>query len=390
MLRAVLAVVLTLCLTTLLAAADGVVRLATFNVQELSWKKLQDVDADGKGNNAQLLAAAAIIRQVRPDVLLLNEIDYTGPVDADGETDRNAAQLFVERYLKQDHPGSKGIDYPHLFYRATNTGMPVGIDLNNNGKADDPNDAYGFGRYPGEYGMALLSRFPIDDKQARTFRKLLWKDMPGHMIPDGKDGRPAFYTDEQLKVFRLSSKSHWDVPVKIGDRWVHLLCSHPTPPAFDGPEDAHGRRNHDELRFWCDYLTGGDSAPWIRDDSGAAALFPSNAAFVVMGDLNADMRRGDTVAGKRPIACLLNHPRLIDPKPQSPGAMADAGPRERFPETVMHKTSHFGRLDYVLPSKNLILKETGVFWPGPGETLADEAKTASDHRLVWIDVSIVE
>ena len=78
-------------------AADGVVRIATFNVQELSWKKLQEVDAGGKGNHPQLLAAAAIIRHVRPDILLLNEIDYTGPVDADGATDRDAARLFVER-----------------------------------------------------------------------------------------------------------------------------------------------------------------------------------------------------------------------------------------------------------------------------------------------------
>lgn len=388
--RAVLAVLISLSLAPHLTAAEGVVRIATFNVQELSWKKLQEVDADGKGNNAQLLAAAAIIRQLRPDVLLLNEIDYTGPVDADGETDRHAARLFIERYLTGDSASGKRLEYPHLFYRATNTSMPAGIDLNNNGKADDPNDAYGFGRYPGEYGMALLSRFPIDNQQARTFRKLLWKDMPSHIIPDGKDGRPAFYSAEQLKVFRLSSKSHWDVPVRIHGRTIHLLCSHPTPPVFDGAEDAHGRRNHDELRFWCDYLTGGDSAKWIRADTGAAASFASDADFVVMGDLNADMQRGDTVVGQRPIACLLNHPRLIDPQPQSTGAVADAGSRERYPDTVMLKTSHFGRLDYVLPSKNLPLKGTGVFWPAPGEPFAEAAKTASDHRLVWIDVSMTE
>lgn len=369
-------------------AADGVVRIATFNVQELSWKKLQDVDADGKGNNPQLKAAAAIIRTVRPDVLLLNEIDYTGPVDADGPLEKNAARLFVERYLTGDDAHGKGLDYPHLFYRATNTGMPSGIDLNNDGKPDGPNDAYGFGKYPGEYGMALFSKFPMDETKARTFRKLLWKDMPGNLIPDGKGDRPKFYTAEQLNVFRLSSKSYWDVPVQIGGKTVHLLCSHPTPPVFDGPEDAHGRRNHDELRFWCDYLTGGDTAKWIRDDAGNTAPFASDAAFIVLGDLNADMQRGDTVAGIRPIECLLNHLRLVDPKPQSAGAAADARPRERFPETVMLKTSHFGRLDYVLPSKNLPLKATGVFWPGPQEPLAEDAETASDHRLVWIDLTL--
>lgn len=371
-----------------LSAAEGVVRIATFNVQELSWKKLQEVDAEGKPNNPQLKAAAAIIRQVRPDVLLLNEIDFTGPVDADGPLERNAARLFIDRFLKEDDADSKGIDYSHLFYRATNTGMPSGIDLNNDGKLDGPNDAFGFGRYPGEYGMALLSRFPIDEAKARTFRKLRWKEMPGNLIPDGMGDRPKFYSAEQLKVFRLSSKSHWDVPVMIGGKTVHLLCSHPTPPVFDGPEDAHGRRNHDELRFWCDYLTGGDAAQWIHDDAGHATPFANDAAFVVLGDLNADLQRGDTVAGIRPIACLLNHPRLTDPRPQSAGAVADASSRERFPDTVMLKTSHFGRLDYVLPSKNLPLKATGVFWPEPNEPLAKAAETASDHRLVWIDLSL--
>ena len=55
----------------------------------------------------------------------------------------------------------------------------------------------------------------------------------------------------------LSSKNHWDVPVRIGKRTLHLLISHPTPPAFDGPEDRNGKRNHDEIRFWRDYLTAG-------------------------------------------------------------------------------------------------------------------------------------
>ncbi len=371
-----------------LSAAEGTVRIATFNVQELSWKKLQDIDANGKGNNAQLQAAAAVIRQVRPDVLLLNEIDYTGPVDADGPLERNAAWLFLDRYLKDDNETSQGIDYPHLFYRATNTGMPTGIDLNNDGDANGPNDAYGFGKYPGEYGMALFSRFPIDEAKARTFRKLLWKDMPSHLIPDGTGDRPAFYTAKQLNVFRLSSKSHWDVPVMMGDKTVHLLCSHPTPPVFDGPEDAHGRRNHDELRFWCDYLTGGEAAKWIHDDAGHAAPFAADATFVILGDLNADMQRGDTVAGVRPIEGVLKHPRLVDPQPESAGSVADAGTRDRFPDTAKLKTARFGRLDYVLPSKNLSFTATGVYWPGPQDADADIVKTASDHRLVWIDVRV--
>ena len=63
-----------------------------------------------------------------------------------------------------------------------------------------------------------------------------------------------WYSPEVLRSLRLSSKSHWDLPVRIGRRTVHVLASHPTPPTFDGPEDRNGTRNHDEIRFWAEYV----------------------------------------------------------------------------------------------------------------------------------------
>lgn len=62
-----------------------------------------------------------------------------------------------------------------------------------------------------------------------------------------------------LQVLRLSSKSHWDVPIDIplGDgvtQRVHMLLHHPTPPAFDGQEGRNLRRNHDEIRLFADYV----------------------------------------------------------------------------------------------------------------------------------------
>ncbi|MDZ4685980.1 MAG: endonuclease/exonuclease/phosphatase family protein [Planctomycetaceae bacterium] len=372
-----------------LPAVERTVRIATFNVQELNWIKLQEVDGAGRGTHPQLVAAAEIVQRVRPDVLLLNEIDYTGPVDADGQppADRDALGEFLKRYLRHSQNGAEPIEYPHRFYRPSNTGVPSGLDFNNDGDANGPNDAYGFGRYPGEYAMALVSRFPIDAAHARTFRKLLWKDVPSHVMPDGRDGRPAFYAPATIAAFRLSSKCHWDVPVTIDGQTVHLLCSHPTPPVFDGPEDAHGRRNHDELRFWSDYLTGGDAAKWIRDDAGRTGGLPEDAAFVVLGDLNAEPVRAEAAYGRRPIEWLFRHPRVFDPQPQSPGGRADSNPAG-LANYLPFKTSHFGRLDYALPSRNLAVKESGVFWPGPTEPLHAAAETASDHRLVWVDVLI--
>ena len=50
------------------------------------------------------------------------------------------------------------------------------------------------------------------------------------------------------------------------------------------------------------------------------------------------------------------------------------------------------RADYVLPRKNLQLVDAGVFWPLASDPLFRLVGTfpfpTSDHRLVWIDVTV--
>ena len=82
-------------------------------------------------------------------------------------------------------------------------------------------DSHGFGRFEGQFGMVVLSRYEIVVDDVRTFRTFRWKDMPGARLPARLDGTP-FYSDEALEVLRLSSKSHWDVPVRIGEEVVTL------------------------------------------------------------------------------------------------------------------------------------------------------------------------
>jgi len=318
---------------------------------------------------------------VRPDVLLVNEIDF------DAEQRKNAA-AFRDRYLKVSQNGHKPIDYPHIFVAPVNTGVPSGHDLDNDGSAAGPADAFGYGRYPGQYGMALYSKYPIDTQAARTFQKLLWKVMPKNLMPDGQSGKPAWYSAEEVAILRLSSKSHWDVPVKIGDRVVHVLASHPTPPVFDGPEDANGRRNFDEIRLWADYLTGGEAAAYIEDDQGSRGGLPRDASFVILGDLNADPAKDKPTYGQLPIAQLLKHPRVQDPVPKSDGAAAHFA---SYPGDKATPTSHFGRVDYALPSKDLTVKSSGVFWlasSDPLNKLVADRESSSDHRLAWVDVVV--
>ncbi len=359
------------------------VRIATFNIFELSCAKIEAVDANGRrGEHAQVRKAATILRHVQPDIVLINEIDYS--------PDPDCAKRFSELYLENPRDSLAPLVLPHRVYLPVNTGVPSGFDLNNNGRTDDPEDAFGFGRYPGQYGMAVFSRFPIDAAAVRTFQHFPWKDMPGHHMPDGRDGRPAHYAEAEANGLRLSSKSHWDVPVTIGARVIHLLASHPTPPIFDGPEDANGRRMFDEIRFWADYLTGGLTASYIVDDRGTRGGLPAEESFIVMGDLNADPVQDERVYGRSAVSQLLEHARVQDPKPVSDGEWTWNRPTP-YPGDNRSRTTVFGRIDYVLPSRDLQVAGTGVWNPpanDPRRALVTAPDPASDHSLVWLDLRI--
>ena len=344
------------------------IRVATFNIQELSQLKLDAVDGRGVGTDSQLLAAAQVIKRIRPDVVLLNEVD----VAMHRAELAHTARLFVERYLRQD---PDPISYVHVFAAPSNTGLLSGFDLDRNGVTADTSrsgerahgdDSWGFGVYPGQYGMAVLSRYPIDTSRVRTFQHFRWKDLPGNHLP------PGFWPDSVVVHVRLSSKSHWDIPVVIGGDTLHLLASHPTPPVFDGPEDRNGRRNFDEIGFWKHYL---DNHVGLVDDRGVPGGLPEGKSFVVLGDLNADPDRADTTYdGVRAMAQILGHARVQDPPPHRGVATA----------TFLGGT----RVDYVLPSRALEVIGGGVFAPDSIDDPAGAlmARGASDHRLVWVDL----
>jgi hypothetical protein len=255
----------------------------------------------------------------------------------------------------------------------------------------------------------MLSKLPIDREAIRTFRKFRWKDMPAARLPDDPE-TPApgdWYCAEILDAFPLSSKNHCDVPVVIGGRPIHLLVSHPTPPVFDGPEDRNGRRNHDEIRFWADYVSvaydrQGARTPYIYDDHGKPGGLPAEASFVVLGDLNSDPHDGD---GPAAIAQLLANRRLLHYcPPQSAGAgeqgRCQGGANARHRGDPRKDTCDAPdepgpgnlRIDYVLPSADLDVVASGVFWPATDDPLfrlvGAHPFPSSDHRLVWVDLEV--
>ena len=347
------------------------IRVATYNTS-LYGKKASEIVARLKSNHdSQAEKVAAIVQTVRPDVLLINEIDY----DEDGVT----VKLLEQNFFAKPQGDREPISYPYVYAAPSNTGVPSELDLNRNGKQDDPNDAFGYGVYPGQYSMAVYSRFPIDTSKLRTFQRFLWKDLPEALQPIHPLTKQPYYDEAAWNSLRLSSKNHIDVPIQIGGSVLHVLASHPTPPVFDGPEDHNGCRNHDEIRFWQLYLSAADSQVLV-DDLGCHGGLADSESFVIMGDLNTDPQDGDS--RRTAIQTLLQHPRVVDPKATSEGAVEAAQNKKTNVGDPQFDTAKFSggnmRVDYVLPSKSLSLKKSGVFWPKRDE--ADAALiSASDH-----------
>ncbi len=350
-----------------LPANGETLRIATYNAdlsRDGPGLLLQDLQ---RGTSRQLATVIEVIAATSPDVLLLTGMDWDHEMLALSALEAGLA--------------AAGAGYGHLYAPRPNAGLPTGFDLNGDGRLGGPRDAQGYGRFTGEGGMALLSRLPIIDDDARDFTSFLWRDLPDALLPG------AGLEPELAAKLRLSSMGHWDVPLRLpSGEALHVFAFLATPPVFDGPEDLNGRRNHDEAAFWLRYI------------EGALPLAPPSAPFVVLGDANLDPIDGE--GRPEALRALLSHPALQDPRPVSAGAVAAAtaqgGPNSTQSgdpalDTVdWPETSDLGnrRVDYVLPSSGLLVRGAGVVWPAPGAPLAEAATAASRHRLVWVDIEL--
>jgi len=404
----------------------GTLRVASYNASLNRGAEGELIDDLSTPDDTQAQDVAQVIQRTRPDVLLINEFDF----DAGGE----AARLFQENYLSVAQGEESPIEYPFVYVAPSNTGILTGFDKNNDGviatEADIgtpayANDSFGFGFFPGQFGFVIFSQHEIDEPNIRTFQEFLWADMPGALLFDTEMGRPlfdperpfdpenpndldtSFFTEEEANAFRLSAKNHVDVPVIVDGETVHILAAHPTPPVFDGPEDLNGKLNHDEIRFWVDYVNG---AEYITDDAGVAGGLDAGARFVIVGDYNADPFDGDSVAGAAnqfTDSPIING-SATDPRvtptgegsfDQPLGANADHEGNPAF------DTADFGfnasdpsrdnspgnlRVDYALPSvSGLEYVDGRVVWPSNDDPFASVTNfPTSDHRLVYVDLGI--
>jgi hypothetical protein len=330
-------------------------RIATWNVgleRPGPGLLLRDID---RGGDPQVAAIRRIIIALDADILVLTGFDHDPALHALAAL---AGQLAAD-----------GTPYPHLFALNGNNGLPTGFDIDADGRTLEPEDAMGWGRFPGAGGSAILSRLPIQSSEVRDFTTFLWRDLPQSLIPPATDPGLA-------AVQRLSSHGHWQVPVTLpDDSRLDLLIWHATPPVFDGPEDRNGRRNHDEAAFWLHFL------------AGRLPFSPPADPVVLLGDANLDPMDGEG----RPDAlrALLTHPRLQDPAPQGSHSRHDpeqqGNPRL---DTALYDQLGGLRLDYILPDRRLRVTGAGVLWPATGDPLLALLDAASHHRPVWIDIAL--
>ncbi len=300
---------------------------------------------DIAGRQAQVLAAQAVIAALDADVLVLVGVDY----DAAGSA---LAAL--------------GGDYPYRLALRPNSGVPTGLDLDGDGQPNGPRDAQGYGRFPGQAGIAVLSRLPLG--ALRDFSGFLWRDLPGADLPPD-------LTAEAAAVLRLATTGFYDLAVNDGGATLHLLIYAATPPVFDGPEDRNGRRNADETGFWLHLLRGDLPFP------------PPPAPFVILGQPNLDAVDGD--GRPQALRALLASPLLHDPQPRGTSGHDDPGQRgDPALDTMLLKSGAGLRLDYILPSADLTVTGAGVLWPAPSDPLAATLQTASDHRPVWVTIAL--
>jgi len=440
------------------AAADPTtVRFATFNAslnRDASGQLLSDlanplasggVTSTVANRILQARNVAEVLQRINADVLLVNEFDFdtAGSAGASGTpmppgSSSQSAALFQSNFLSSAKGNAirgftQPLTYGHRYTPNTNTGIASGFDLNNNGAAVTTpgapgfgDDAWGFGNFGGQFGFTVYSKYEIVG--VRSFQNFKWKDMSGNLLTNDPTANKLtdFYSPEEVAQLRLSSKNHVDVTVRINGQDVHFLSAHPTPPTFDGAEDRNGKRNHDEIRLWADYVAGGAQASYLYDDQGGSGGLKAGAKFVIAGDYNADPLDGDSfkglVAGVQynAIGQLLDNP-LVNTSltPSAPGGLdAKDHPSNNGSANLSHlgdptqDTADFSdfapgnlRVDYVLPSANLTMSGAGIFWPADPDRNAPNTTgelydlvgnfrdqnlyanfPSSDHKAVWVDV----
>lgn len=357
------------------------VRIAQFNLREMSTAKLLD------GADEQAGAAAQVIAKFAPEIISINELQFdiegipslgspgapssTQPGTFDGGA-QNAKRL-AERVAALNPAAA----FSFTVLTVGNSGFKwAGPTLGN------PSFVLrGWGDWPGRFNSAILTKFPIAYDKIRVINEFAWDALPDNSIDKMK-------TEIGTSVpagFPLFEKGILVVPVEIAPgQLLHMVMHHPVAPAF---EAINPYRHFDELHGLKLFLDG--TLPGVEP-------LPVGARFVVIGDLNADPEDGDSLDGG--IEPILGHPALNVFFPAGSGTKGTNGKYNTYLSgcgkddgtTVDDPTTKFQmQLDYILPSKTFGAAQVGeIFFPDFQSQKADFllACQASDHRFLYVDV----
>jgi hypothetical protein len=358
------------------------VKVAHFNIKELTTKKLLDADDE------QATAATQLVARIGADIVCFNEMqfDIDGTPTASmpgapktttwGGFDGGAenARRFADRVATHDPAAT----YAETIHGVGNSGFYW--------EGDDLGQYFyvlrGWGEFEGRFNTACISKLPILRDQARIVSDIAWEDLPESTIALMKE-ETGF---DVPAGFPLFEKGLHIVPIDVGGEVLWLVLLHPVAPAFD-PINTY--RNFDELRALRLFLDGALA--------GVEPL-PPDAKVLVMGDLNADPEDGDSIEGA--IQQVLEAPMLEPWMPVGAGTKGTNGQHNSYLSgcgnddgvVVEDPTTKFQlQLDYMLPSKALGAPLDGAIFFPDFETEREDfdlACRASDHRLLWAVVEM--
>ncbi len=340
-------------------------RYVHYNIKELTTEKIVN------GNNPQFIKAAAILKELQPDFLSINEIQYDKPdipnqgLPGTGENMKRLVAVVTGESSKWDftfgeaNTGKDAKKQPDGNY-ATNPNTPASRLL-----ADQVN----FGTFPGQYSTGFAAKGSIQSKTIES--DLKWIDwdqafpFSSHKLPDGSvltNSAPLFD-----KNFNISL-------VKVDGKPIHMVTYH-TVPAFDfgSGGNLNEMRNLAQLEFLEWFLVGDcDSALTnspVRQCSRGIKPLAATDSFIVVGDLNVDYN--DTSPGAAVMKRLLTHNRIHNVRPENMDpAFAKDTTTGKSHVTYASDGIDLGKLqsnlDYFIVSKDLDLLDMKVFAPLSG------------------------
>lgn len=262
---------------------------------------------------------------------------------------------------------------PHYFAPAPNAGVQGGFDLDRDGRFGEAEDAKGFGDFPGQGGMAILSTSRILSDDARDFSAMLWSAFPWAALPQTASG--PYFTAQESDTLPLHPIGAWAVPVALPGGRFWVLAGQSAPPVFDGPENRNGLRNANQAEFWRRLIAGDTIDGWTLPEE----------PFAYLGGLNADPLDGEGASPQ--FFALLEDKRIQDPRPEAKSAIEDPNPNHRgaASQDTARWRSDPGpgslRVDYIFPSARLTVRDSGVYRPA-----LEPDPERSRHFLVWADI----